>query len=382
MQYIRTIFTYAAAVTLLLTIGVIAADTYTTLIEPAPSVSSNPKIETPARFVATTSDASSMTASAVKAADLETVPLHSEMSTSSNNSTQKSPRQTAKPRIHNSSESGLDAVDARVRSALVNIQCFAGTRGVRSITASGVLIDSRGIILTNAHVAQHVLLSQSPEINLDCYAYYGSPAHPLWNLEVLYVSPTWIKKHAGDIKKERSIGTGEFDYALLRVTNSTAGIPQSMILPFLRFDTRSIPALPEDTVFVASYPAEFVEKEEDLNALISITSIQELLTFGDGAADVISVGGVAGAQSGSSGGALVDLSGRLLGIITTTSDSPTVSERDLRAISVHYVNKTLQRESGLDLQTILHADLPTLAESFATNIAPALIDLLVDAVKK
>lgn len=378
MSYIRAILTYAAAIGLLLTVSVIAADTYTTFLEPTSKASSNPNTESPARFFSTTS-VSSMTASAVTA-DLETIPMSPE--TAANSTQESQPEVTESEAPTPPAGSALDVVDARVRSALVNIQCFAGTRGVRSITASGVLIDSRGIILTNAHVAQHVLLSQSPEVNLDCYAYYGSPARPLWNLEVLYVSPTWIKNHAGDIKKVRSIGTGEFDYALLRVTNSTAGIPQSTILPSLQFDTRSIPALPEDTVFVASYPAEFVENEEDLNALISITSIQELLTFGDGAADVISVRGVAGAQSGSSGGALVDFSGRLLGIITTTSDNAAVAERDLRAISVHYIHKTLQRESGVNLQAILSADLPTLGESFTSNIAPALIDLLVSEVKK
>ena len=68
-----------------------------------------------------------------------------------------------------------DAVNSAARAALVNILCTS--RGsVRPISGSGVIIDSRGVILTNAHVAQYVLLAENPAINLSCVIRTGSPA--------------------------------------------------------------------------------------------------------------------------------------------------------------------------------------------------------------
>ena len=68
------------------------------------------------------------------------------------------------------------AVIGLSRSALVNIFCVpAGSTG-SIISGSGVIIDPKGIILTNAHVAQYVLLSQDPALNLTCSIRNGSPA--------------------------------------------------------------------------------------------------------------------------------------------------------------------------------------------------------------
>src|SRR3990167_446782 len=59
-----------------------------------------------------------------------------------------------------SESSSLDASASLLRSALVNIICYApsGSR-LRSISGSGIIVDQKGIILTNAHIAQHFLLA-------------------------------------------------------------------------------------------------------------------------------------------------------------------------------------------------------------------------------
>src|SRR3989344_252919 len=55
------------------------------------------------------------------------------------------------------------ALNEQVRAAVVNILCITGSGGpLNSISGSGVIIDPRGIILTNAHVAQYFLLKNYP----------------------------------------------------------------------------------------------------------------------------------------------------------------------------------------------------------------------------
>src|SRR3989344_7620809 len=69
-----------------------------------------------------------------------------------------------------------------VRKSIVNIFCLTKTVGViEPITGSGVIIDSHGIILTNAHVAQYLLLRDYLVKDfLNCVIRGGSPATPLY----------------------------------------------------------------------------------------------------------------------------------------------------------------------------------------------------------
>lgn len=57
----------------------------------------------------------------------------------------------------------FDTLNAQVASAVVNIFCLpsGGSPLQHGATGSGVIIDHRGVILTNAHVAQHVLFPKS-----------------------------------------------------------------------------------------------------------------------------------------------------------------------------------------------------------------------------
>src|SRR3989344_7756180 len=50
-----------------------------------------------------------------------------------------------------------EVINDETRAALVNILCTPQT-GINGISGSGVVIDSRGVILTNAHVGQYFLL--------------------------------------------------------------------------------------------------------------------------------------------------------------------------------------------------------------------------------
>lgn len=277
----------------------------------------------------------------------------------------------------------FDIVNTEARSALVNILCLTTVKGIRPITASGILIDPRGIILTNAHVAQYVLLSQSSQVNVTCTIRHGSPARSLWKPEILYIPPVWVEKHAEDITKERSTGTGEHDYALLRITSTVDGSILPASFPALPPDTREGIGFLDDPILAASYPAEFLASgsaEFELYPLSSISKIRELLTFSSGTIDLISIGGTAGAQGGSSGGAIVNAWGRLVGLITTTSEGATTAERDLRGLTLSYIDRDLVTQTGSNLSGILSGNVVAKATDFNTNKAPPLIELLITQI--
>src|SRR3990167_3977900 len=79
----------------------------------------------------------------------------------------------------------FESIDAITRPALVNILCTPRSAGTLSpISGSGVIIDQRGVVLTNAHVAQYVLLAQSAHIDLSCIIRTGAPAIARWRVEI------------------------------------------------------------------------------------------------------------------------------------------------------------------------------------------------------
>ena len=280
---------------------------------------------------------------------------------------------------------GFLEVNTDARASLVNILCTTRGGSLQPVSGSGIIIHPQGIILTNAHVAQFVLLASHPRVNLSCTIRTGSPARSLWRPEVLYIPPVWIKKHAADITEERPVGTGEYDYALLRITSSLDGTALPSTFSFLLPDTRDAIGFLDDLVLVASYPAEFlggIAAQSDLHPVSSITTIRDLLTFQKNTVDVVSVGGVIGAQSGSSGGAVVNAWGRLIGIISTTSEGETTSDRDLRAITLSYIDRDIKAQSGLNIEGILTGNHAALAANFNTEAASDLILLLIEAIEK
>ena len=277
----------------------------------------------------------------------------------------------------------FDDINVAARQALVNILCTSNGDSLRPISGSGTIIDPRGIILTNAHVAQYVLLAQSREINLSCVVRTGSPAQPRWIPHVLYIPAAWIQKHAADITSSHATGTGELDYALLYIAGTLDGTPRPTAFPALPVDTREAIGFVEDQVLAASFPAEFLGGISTQSALYpssSIARILQLMTFGSHNVDVISVGGTIQAQAGSSGGAIVNAWGRLIGVITTTIEGMTTADRDLRATTLSYINRDLATQTGLDLDTFLGLDPASVSTDFALRELPQLAQLLLQNI--
>src|SRR3989338_2839263 len=72
----------------------------------------------------------------------------------------------------------FSTINQKTREALVNIFCVTKSGGIfKPASGSGIIIDKRGIILTNAHVAQYFLLKDYLEQNfIECIVRVGSPA--------------------------------------------------------------------------------------------------------------------------------------------------------------------------------------------------------------
>lgn len=278
----------------------------------------------------------------------------------------------------------VQGVNAAVRASIVNIVCTtAGAGPFNPISATGVFIHPQGVILTNAHVAQFFLLKDYPsEGFVECIARTGSPAKPLYKLELLFLPPSWILENAAKINDETPRGNGENDYALLRVTggvSSSVEIPSAF--PYLPVSLET--PVPGTPVLLSAYPAGFlggVTIQKELYAVSSNATIGEIFTYGGNTPDLFSVGGTIVAQQGSSGGAVVDASGILRGLIVTSSEGATTGERDLRALSTTYIIKSFALQSGGSLEAFLSGNLAQQAQTFNITTAPTLSKTLIQAL--
>lgn len=266
------------------------------------------------------------------------------------------------------------------RSSVVNLYCQSKSK-IGSISGSGVVIDPRGVILTNAHVAQYFLLESDPDIKMTCFIRTGSPSQNRYKAELLFLPAPWITDHSADIAAKRPTGTGEHDYALLRITKTIDGSPLPVRFPYLPYDTREAIAFAGDRVLLAGYPAEFAiqgSRGTTLYPTSVFAKVGELLTFGVKSVDLVSLGGAVIAQSGSSGGAVVNTWGQLVGVISTTSAGSTTAERELRAVTLSYVDRDLSIQTGSTLSTFLAGDLSTQASLFMSTQAPVFTNQLLE----
>ncbi len=261
----------------------------------------------------------------------------------------------------------MDALNAAARSAVVNILCIAAGNELQPMSASGIVIGN-GVILTNAHVAQYVLLQDYSPIAITCLVRNGSPAQVIGQAHIAFISDIWLQTHAPHIISENQTGTGENDVALLTIAPRESNSPPPIPLPV---DSREAVAFQGDVVTIASYPAGFLGGltiERSLALVSTVASIGKLYSFQGNTIDMFSVGGTIVAQGGSSGSPVLNDHGYAVGMITTSSDGATTDTRDLRALTTSHIDRVLRQEMGMSLSAaVLNA--PEYARTHTKNLA-------------
>ncbi|MFZ2500913.1 MAG: serine protease, partial [Minisyncoccia bacterium] len=269
----------------------------------------------------------------------------------------------------------LDTPAATLRAALVNIICDVPLgSGLGSISGSGVFIDPKGIILTNAHIAQYFLLRDR---NVSCVIRSGSPAIGAYKAELIYISSAWIHANAKVLTQTAPVGTGEYDFAFLAVTQSVTKNPLPSSFPFIALS--QVPPTSGAPVVIASYGAQFLDMNQIQSSLfptIVFGSIKDVFTFATNTVDVLDLGGSAAAQEGSSGGGVADASGILVGTITTSTIHGPTDTRSLGAITASYIRSDYESETGKPFDRLLVDPLSTTIADFALQI-PALESVIV-----
>lgn len=268
------------------------------------------------------------------------------------------------------------------REALVNIYCtYTTDSSIRTTTGTGFFVNPDGVILTNAHVAQFLLLEPVRDTGeTECIIRSGDPAEPRYRADLLYIPPAWIQEHAHSILEDTPIGTGERDYALLYVRESISRTPMPARFPALASDTELLRrGAIESDVIAAGYPVPDEDRsaiETELRPMYATTTISSLYTFDSTYADVISLRGSSVGAHGSSGGPILNDQGEVIGLITTRGNDSIDGSGSLRAITLSYIDRTIQEETGFTFSKNTAGNIPYRAELFTQTLSPFLRTML------
>lgn len=298
------------------------------------------------------------------------------------------PAQTPGSQEPTSSTTASGDINTKTREALVNILCTTPAGGpLKPLSGSGVIIDPRGVIMTNAHVAQFFLLRDYPTPGtIDCVIRSGSPARTMYRAELLFFPTSWMERNAIKIRQDSPTGTGEDDFALLYITgrtDPTAALPTSF--PYISYRLDDDFSL-GDPLLIAAYPAGFLggaTVQTNLFISSALSDIKKVYTYESGSVDLISVGGTIVSQQGSSGGAAVTTSDqKLVGIIVTSTLAAQTADRDLRAITLYHVNERVKKNAGVGLEALLSGDIAAYSRAFNVTTAPTLKNALVTELER
>lgn len=273
------------------------------------------------------------------------------------------------PTPDNSNESSIE-------NMLVNILCVRQIGNKISLTTgSGVIISSSGVVLTNAHVAQQFLLKDAGfncTLRRENIPLYGFNAVPL------YISEKWIEENYKQINSSSPSGTGQYDYALLLITNNTnptLALPNFSTLPI---STESNFLDAGDMISIAGYPGKItssLEIAKNTELKTDNVRIREIFTLGQNTVDVVATSDTDVAQRGSSGGGAFK-ENELGGIIVSTNTGTTASKLVANILTLSYINREIKNETGKNLSGFISGDLQKQVKSFEI-VAPHLTELLM-----
>jgi hypothetical protein len=273
----------------------------------------------------------------------------------------------------------IHATTTPTANATVNLFCrLKSGNTMFTATGSGVFISERGVILTNAHVAQYFLFTTGKgRVRGSCDVRTGSPATTAYTAELLYLPPTWITANAEALKKKERKGSGEGDFALLYVTGPTKGNTLPERFPYVQPSFLS--PVQGDTVTIAGYPTygqKVKDIQKELKLVTTTSSITNVRAFSPSGSipEVITIASSTAASAGISGGPVVRTDNTLAGIVVAKSDT------ELRAITPFHMNSYVVKETGTTLTGMLLGDLAARAATNRALITPKQVILLRDAL--
>lgn len=264
--------------------------------------------------------------------------------------------------------------------ATVNLYCRMRVgKIIYASSGTGVFVNERGIILTNAHVAQYFLLpGEEKKITGWCSVRGGSPAKDLYTASVLYLSPAWVTENADQLAKGTPKGTGANDFALLYVTGAKKGALPARF-PTLPIDIAG--AKIKDEVNIQGYPTDglsFSGVRNKLKSVSASTSVEDIRGFSSQANDVLVLAPSAAGAFGFSGAPVVSEGGKTVGIITSKSSGGGTTAR---AITLSYIDRSLRTQTGLSLSTLLTGEPSLWLTQTSAGRAPEIVKAIANGLR-
>jgi hypothetical protein len=269
------------------------------------------------------------------------------------------------------------SIEDKIKKSVVNIYCsrIVGNR-IQKVTGSGVFVDTSGVILTNAHVAEYFLLAQNGN-NTNCYIRTGSPAVSSYRAKLVYLPGEWVNANRNNLSLSTLTGTGEHDYALLVITERVRNDAPNTPLTFLNPSDNSL--VQNQNIFVAGYPAGFSDVkilDSALYELTKSTTVTNVSSFTGNTVDVINTGPTSVAEHGSSGGAVTTDEGSLAALIVATTIDSQTGGKNIQAITLPYIKRSIKNSSGKSFDSLI-ANARDEANNFEKTTLPILANTLL-----
>lgn len=271
----------------------------------------------------------------------------------SKTSVPKSLTQPASPPIPLSKTINSDELYSEYQGAVFNIWCIEGNHAT---SGTATIIDPSGILITNAHVVRDIKDAKN------CVLRKANPFENVAEFQILFIADQTALIEGTDLPQN--------DFAFIKITrafDASRGAPW----PFVPLSV-NIPN-PGDVLFIFGYATEFVGFEISVKGIpltFSTLTVTAQATVDDDltTAEAILLGGGLSAQSGSSGGPLIDFNKKIVALMSFVTKGRTTADRKGAAILISYVDRELKKTTGLTLKEFLEKNSVPSDMPAATNL--------------